>query len=216
MTPAAGTLSRENLESIRLLTLLSGVGTLTFTGAVLLLHLISPEFDPTIRFISEYGVGSFGYLLTAGFLALGAGSLLLVLALFRLENAGGLVWKAGIALLTIWGVSVMLDGIFPIDEGVEPVTSSGQIHLMAAMVAFLALMAASLLLSLRFQKMPLLRWMATTALVIVAIIFISFIVSMVLDTVLQGLTQRIFVLACVAWLVFVAMGVRSSLARATR
>jgi hypothetical protein len=190
---------------------LGAVGIGYFGLIVLLLHLLSPEFDPADRFISEYALGSFSYLLTTAFLALGLGSLLLASALFRLESGGGFIWKAGLALLTIWGVSVMLDGIFPIDKGVTPVTSSGQIHLMAAMVAFLALMVSALLLSLRFRQMPSLRSMSPTALVLVALIFSTFIASMVLDTVLQGLTQRLFVFACLAWLLYTAIGVRASL-----
>ncbi len=211
MISPSGTTSRDSVQSLRLLALLGAVGIGYFGIVVLLLHLLSPEFDPANRFISEYALGSYSYLLTTAFLALGIGSILLLMALFRLEGGGGFAWKAGLALLAVWGISVMLDGIFPIDKGVTPVTSSGQIHMMAAMIAFLALMISTLLLSLRFRKMPSLQWMSSTALVLVALIFIVFIVSMVLDTVLQGLTQRLFVLACLAWLLYTAISVRASL-----
>jgi hypothetical membrane protein len=210
MTPASSATSHDTPTNLRLFALLSIIGTVTFAGVVLLLHLLSPEFDPTTRFISEYGLGPYGYLLTIGFLALGIGSIFLVAALSCLENTGEFMWKSGLVLLTIWGLSVTLDGIFPIDKGVQPVTRSGEIHLMAAMIAFLSLMIASLLLSLSFRRMPSWKRMVPTALLLVVLIVVLFAISAILDTVLQGLTQRLFVLACLAWLLYVARGVRSS------
>jgi hypothetical protein len=120
----------------------------------LLLHLLSPEFNPATRFISEYALGTYGYLLTLGFVALGLGSIFLVMVLLQVESTHGIAWKTGLLLLSLWGLGVIADGFFPIDQGVEPVTMSGEIHLMAAMIAFLSLMISSLLLSLQFLKKP--------------------------------------------------------------
>jgi hypothetical protein len=43
-------------------------------GILLLgLHVLEPEYDPTWRFLSEYALGRFGWLMTAAFLAIAAG-----------------------------------------------------------------------------------------------------------------------------------------------
>jgi hypothetical protein len=125
---------------------------------------------------------------------------LLAVVLFRSGYAGGVAWKGGLALLLVWGVSVVLDGIFPIDKGVNPVTTAGQIHMMAA-----------LLLSLSFRKLSIMRGTASIVLVLVGLILASFALSIVLDTLAQGFIQRLFVLACLVWLFVVVIRVRTSL-----
>lgn len=46
------------------------VGAVTFVVRLALLHIIKPELDPTWRFVSEYALGTGGFLMTAEFLAL--------------------------------------------------------------------------------------------------------------------------------------------------
>jgi hypothetical protein len=186
------------------LALLSTGGFVCFVVMVVLLHMLSPELDSNTRFISEYVHSTYGYLLTIGFLALGIGSILLTILLFNLAGTG-IMWKAGLVLLLVWSFGVIADGVFPLDKGVEPVTASGQIHLMAAMVAFISLIIASLLLSLSFRKHAVFQNLARPTLVIVALIIFTFIVGMISPPSLQGLTQRLFVLSCVAWFLMVSV-----------
>jgi hypothetical membrane protein len=197
--------SRPQARNLQILSWLSAGSVIYFTVAVVLLHLLSPDFDPRSRFISEYVHSGHGYLLSSGFLALGIGSILLVWVLLRLESRHAIGWKVGLVLLAIWGIAVFMDGVFPIDAGVAPVSSSGQIHMIAAMVAFLSLMIASLILSLGFRKKAHLQKLARPALVLVALIYLSFILTNLPDPSIQGLTQRLFVLFCLAWLLLVAL-----------
>jgi hypothetical protein len=134
---------------------------------------------------------------------------LLTILLFNLADTG-IMWKAGLILLLLWSFGVLADGFFPLDKEVEPVTASGQIHLMAAMVAFLSLIIASLLFTLSFRKHAFFQRLTRPALVIVALILFTFILSMISPPSFQGLTQRLFVLPCVAWLLLVSVTISSS------
>jgi hypothetical protein len=213
MALTSGTTTGDNKRYIPVLATLSAGGVLYFFVVVLLLHLLSPEFDPRTRFISEYAHSPYGYLLTSAFFALGLGSICLVAALLKMESSQGVRRKAGLALLAVWSIGVIIDGIFPIDPGVEPVTTAGTIHLMAAMIAFISLMVASLLLSLGFRQIDYFRKMSRSALVLVSLIFLSFIIGNIPDPATQGLTQRLFVLFCLGWLLFISLNVRSSTKR---
>jgi hypothetical protein len=212
MAATSGSTLGENSRFLPFFVSVSIGGILLFIAVFLLLHLLSPEFNPATRFISEYALGTYGYLLTLGFVALGLGSIFLVMVLLQVESTHGIAWKTGLLLLSLWGLGVIADGFFPIDQGVEPVTMSGEIHLMAAMIAFLSLMISSLLLSLQFLKKPSFQKIARPSLIIVALIFILFIWGNIADAAIQGLTQRLFVCACISWLLFVSLYVRLTIA----
>ena len=143
--------SYHSNQSTKYLLFGATAGIVFFMVCVILLHVLLPEFDFKTRYISEYVHSAFGFLLTAGFIALGMGSLLLARALFGLSQVRNLSLKVGLGFLFLWGVSILLDAFFPLDKGVEPVTFSGNVHLYAAMTAFLSFMMAALLLSLYFR-----------------------------------------------------------------
>ena len=41
-----------------------------FLGLLVVLHFFKPEFDPSWRFVSEYAIGDFGWLMKAAFFSL--------------------------------------------------------------------------------------------------------------------------------------------------
>ena len=46
---------------------------LGFALLLVLLHVLRPDLDPSWRFISEYAIGNFGYLMIIAFLSFSAG-----------------------------------------------------------------------------------------------------------------------------------------------
>ena len=54
-----------------------------YASAIVLLHLLRTDFDPTYRYLSEYARGRYGILMTSTFFALSAGSLALSFGLWR-------------------------------------------------------------------------------------------------------------------------------------
>ena len=95
-------------------------GWIAFLSAIIsilllgLLHILSPEFDPSWRMVSEYANGNFGGVLVGFFALWGVSSLALVAALrTQVQSRGG---KVGLVLLTIAGIGQVLAAIFDINH----------------------------------------------------------------------------------------------------
>src|SRR5687768_12229497 len=91
------------------------LGTAAATVVLLgVLHILSPEFDPAWRMVSEYANGSYGWVLSLLFAAWGVSSLALAYYLRpQLKTRGG---KIGLALLVLAGVGQVLAAIFDINH----------------------------------------------------------------------------------------------------
>lgn len=110
-------------------------------AALLLLHILSPEFAPSWRVVSEYANGRFGWLLTIMFLAWAISSFALAVALWPLSaNTPGLV---GLGLLCLAGVGQAMGGLFDINH---------KLHGPAAMLGIPALCAAAVVLTLAMAR----------------------------------------------------------------
>lgn len=79
---------------------------------LLALHVLSPEFSPSWRMISEYALGRHNALLTAFFLLWGLATLLLATLLWSSATS---VWaKVGIVLLFVSAVGEIMGGLFDV------------------------------------------------------------------------------------------------------
>ncbi|MEW5757308.1 MAG: DUF998 domain-containing protein [Pseudomonadota bacterium] len=79
---------------------------------LLLLHVVSPDFDPSWRMISEYAYGEFGWILTLFFLCWGISSWSAAASLYPLMNSN---WgRAGIVLLGVSGLGEIMGGLFDV------------------------------------------------------------------------------------------------------
>lgn len=115
--------------------------TAASAAALLLLHLLSPELEPSWRMVSEYANGRHGWLLTIMFFAWAAGSFTLAGALWPLSQSTlGLV---GLGLLCLAGIGQVMGGLFDINH---------KLHGPAAMIGIPALCAAAVVLSLAMSR----------------------------------------------------------------
>jgi hypothetical protein len=191
---------------------LTGVGV--FTVATLALHDVQPDLSPLEEAVSYYVHGRQGWLLTFGLLSLGLGSLALVIALsMRMTRS-----RFGLILLGTWSAGVILGGLFAADppgNWDRPPSASGTIHGLAAMVAFAALPAAAVVLTRSFRHDAGWRELQRTiGLLTVAVVlsYVAFVASLAPvfirpgPPVLLGLTERILIVACLAWLSAVGIG----------
>jgi Protein of unknown function (DUF998) len=82
--------------------------------ALALLHVISPEYDPSWRMVSEYALGAHKWALSLMFFAWGAGSWALAATIrTQLQTRGG---KIGWYLLLISGLGEMLAIVFDVKD----------------------------------------------------------------------------------------------------
>jgi len=104
---------------------LAGIGY--FTLVVIALHLLRSDLDISHRYISEYAIGHFGWLMTSAFYGLSLGSLALTIALYQRITIKGRSWL-GLVLLSMWALGIMVAGIFKADLITAPETQEGNIH----------------------------------------------------------------------------------------
>lgn len=86
----------------------------SFLLAATALHLLRPEYDPRSRFLSEYAIGPYGNLMTAGLAISGTSAIVLALALHRSVTRS--FWLAlGSTSLALAGIGYVLCAVFPTD-----------------------------------------------------------------------------------------------------
>jgi hypothetical protein len=104
--------------------------------ALISLHFLSPEFDPSWRMISEYARGNYGWMLSLMFSCWAISTWMLALATFRLiKKKGGLT---GSVFLIAAGLGEAMASVFSIDH---------PLHDLAGMLGILCLPIASLLIT---------------------------------------------------------------------
>ena len=184
------------------------VGISYFLTAVIALHFLRADYDPVSRFVSEYAVGSYGFLMTSAFFGLSLGSLALVFGLYQEVSQSARSW-IGLILLGIWGVAILIAEIFPTALKGAPATPSDNIHALASLVSFLSLIPATILLSRRFKQDEKWRPFHRSALILSLVIlgtFIGFFLKF--ETEFAGLNQRIFIATFLIWLLLAAARLR--------
>ena len=97
------------MDTLALATIVCGIASLL---SLLILHFVSPEFQPSWRMVSEYAMGKHKWLITSFFLLWGASSLLLSFLLWDLVSG---IWaRVGIILLVISAIGEIMGGLFDV------------------------------------------------------------------------------------------------------
>lgn len=89
------------------------IGATTLTLLLLAsLHVLSPEFAPSWRMVSEYAFGHYAWVLSLMFLSWGIGTWALVVAIWsQVQTTGG---KVGLWLLTAAGIGEAMASVFDV------------------------------------------------------------------------------------------------------
>lgn len=109
--------------------------------ALLALHLLSPEFQPSWRMVSEYANGRHGWLLSLMFATWGVGSLALAVAL--LPHATGWMGRVGLAFLVLASIGEIMAALFDINH---------RLHGPAAAIGMPSLPVAAVLLTIALRR----------------------------------------------------------------
>jgi hypothetical protein len=99
-----------------------------------LLIVLKPEIDPAWRFISEYGIGRHGWMMSIAFLALAASCVATVIALWSQVRLGG---RIGTGFMLIGALGLTLAGLFttdPITTPLDAQSTSSQLHGLGAVL----------------------------------------------------------------------------------
>lgn len=180
--------------------------SILFMVLLVLLHLLRRDLDPSWRFISEYELGSFGWMMQLAFFALAASCLALCVAV--VGQLRGILGYLGLLMVLVASVGMILAGIYVPD----PVN---KLHEVGAQLDQLPFGAP--LINWGLSRNPawgaakrMLRWTAFLPL-IGLVLFVGSLVAMLPanggqpgPTVLAGWPNRIMILLHCAWLIPVA------------
>ncbi len=124
----------------RLLAVGGIVAPILFTVVVAILSLMRPGYSQVSDFVSDLGVGPNAAIQNANFVVVGLLVIALALALVRsLPAPRSKTLDAGVVLMTVFGLGVLLAGVFPEDY------AGGGLHTGVSATAFLASILAPIL-----------------------------------------------------------------------
>jgi hypothetical protein len=185
-------------------------GICSFLVLVVVLHFVESEFSPISRFVSEYALGDYGYLMNIAFFLLGVGTGSLALGLRRDVWSGH---SEASALLGIAAAMVIIAGMFNSDPSTQevPISTTGLVHEVAVLIGMIAVLGAAVVLAIRLGHDSSSQSSARVALVWAVVLAASMIVHLVTrETELAGMLQRIYVGVVLGWLVSAANLLRVS------
>jgi hypothetical membrane protein len=185
-------------------------GALAYIAIDIALAFADPWYSLLHSAESDYGVGPNAWLMDINFVLRGVFSLAAILAVAQTTRAQARS-RLGIALLGLWAACSALLAFFPDNPVGTPITQDGRIHLVLAGVAFLALAAGAVVISLRVGADPHWRAARTPLLVLSLVAIVPGVVAIL--TIRRphgdfGLFERIFLGLEILWLVIAAISAR--------
>jgi hypothetical protein len=204
---------RRRTRALRVLAVLTIVGVADYLLIVAALHFLRPDVNVVVEAISNYGVGPYSSLLIAAVLGSAVAALALTLGLYL-----GMVPPArsyvGLFFLGLYGVSRLLESLFPIDVGTEA-TLVGTIHNILGQLAFFGFPLAVILLSLSMGKDEQWRSFRRPALVVSFAVVLTDVLTIVGSNIgLFGVTQRLATVTAMLWMLLVGLRLRPMTQRA--
>jgi hypothetical protein len=193
-------------KHVALLALIAIGGIVYFFVAVVVMHFLRPEYNPNNHAVSNYAVGTCGYLMTTAFFVLAWSVLALALGLFRSVAFTNLS-RVAILLLCLASSGMVVMGIFPGDVHAlhPPATKTGVVHWIAAGISFLSIMIAAFLLSSSFKMDEPWQMFQRPCFILALAMVVALLLYGILALVgWIGVGQRIFLAVCLLWLLVLA------------
>jgi hypothetical protein len=117
------------------------IGTVASLAALVMLHVVSPEFAPSWRMVSEYANGRHAWVLTLVFAGWAVSSFALIPALWPISATT--LGKVGLAFLALAGVGQTMGTLFDINH---------KMHGPAAMIGIPSLCIAAVIITLALAR----------------------------------------------------------------
>ncbi len=176
--------------------------------AVVVLHLLQPEWSPRVMPMSAYVIGEGGWLMRFTFLALAVALLAAAIGIRR-STPKSFRSALGFAFMALGAVATLVAGIFP-DDGLPPpqlpVSTAGWVHLAAGMLAFPMFLLGPWFLTLAMRKSE--HWADWHRSLLVRLLLLGLAVAFFIVAAapmgLAGLAQRLLFGVLFLWLLTVA------------
>jgi Protein of unknown function (DUF998) len=167
-----------------------------------LLHIVRTDLSPVSDRLSEYANGSYGAVMTISFFILGAGMIVLGLAMHLAGMSHG--WSRVVPLALIAAsCGMVVSGLFPTDPVGAPTTTE-RVHSLASGSATVATIGAAVIASLLSPAGRPRRAIGPTGLLAWAAIGLGAVSPVLHETEWTGLSQRLLWLTLMGWLLLTA------------
>lgn len=190
----------------------AAIACFTYSAVVLiLLHVLRPDYTPVNHMISDYAVGSYGWVMVSFFVAMSAGLLMLAAGLMRNgpRSPGA---RLALVLLAIASIGLLVSAAFPTDIEGAPSTRAGDIHALSFLVNVVSIIVAIVLLSISFGSDSRWRTLRGSALTLSALILMAFVFQAytLFNPGPHGVANRLFITLLLAWLFSTAFRLRAT------
>jgi hypothetical membrane protein len=177
---------------------------------LILLHALRSDYELSSHMISDYAVGEFGWVMVTVFVAWSAGIALLLSALLQFERRS-ISRNIGALLLGVASVGLLVSAAYRTDLPGLPDTHEGDVHTISFLVNIVCMLIAIPLLSLGFGPKSRLRSFRPLALALALAVVLAFLLQFftLRKGMPYGLTNRLFVVVLLTWLVCTAARVRA-------
>ena len=192
-----------------------------FLFLLILLHFLKSDLSPAWHMVSEYAIGQYGWMMQVAFgcLALGCVSI----AVAGWEQVLATSGRIGLVLLVIAAIGLTtaaFNNADPVNTPKAEMSHHGEIHGLGFMIGVPCLTIAILLISLSLRanqswdwaRQPLLwlaqfPWISIIAMAAIILIILPKYDGKFGPSVFIGLPNRLWVLACCAWIILIASGI---------
>lgn len=205
-------LSERTASQVRLYSLLVVIGCIFYAALDIVLQILPPHYSPIRQAESDLAVGPYGFIMNINFAVRGVLSLLMALALWKVLPRSAAT-RVGLVLLSIWGVCSFLLAFFNTDilddSKVVPMhTWHGELHLVLALCAFIAVAVGELIVSLRLSRADILHPLKALAVTLSGLGILSLLALGRMHH-LAGLTERVFLFLSLLWMALLAVQLRT-------
>jgi hypothetical protein len=178
---------------------------------LLLMHVLRADYQLANHMISDYAVGEFGWVMATVFVTWSVGMALLTSALLLAEPSS-LARKLGALLLGITSVGLLVSAAYRTDLPGLPDTHEGNVHAISFLVNIVCMLVAIPLLSFGFGQKSALRSFRPVALALAIAVVLTFLLQFftLRKGMPYGLTNRLFVVVLLSWLICTAARLRGS------
>jgi len=192
-------------------------GSLLFIIMMVALHLLRPDFNPLQRFMSEYLVGSFGFIGAAAVFVLGATFLMLLVGL-RISVCSSGFLTASCVLLGVMVISACMVAVVPFDDvmlpdgSFPPSFTKGDInHIVFSALLYVLLLALLLTLPSAYKRDEKWRPFSRVTLFLGFLTLASIVGIILAPFYLRGLAQRGTFLVILVWLLLTGLHLRQAI-----
>ena len=175
-------------------------GNLLFLIVIVLLNFLRPDKNPLTCFVSEYGIGDYGWLMTTEFFSFATAAVALFSGLLMTIQAS----KTNIITFSIFCGGAFLFSIFTTDLPEDRPTPYGLIHGFSALLALISLGISMIAWAQAFKKRKGGEKMAMLSRFFRLISLALFIVFFLSPHYLRGFTERILLAWDIDWLLLIS------------